>query len=96
MYRWQCYNLLRSNQTPKELKASQVANTSAKVLKIASKAAGFENTYTPNQDWNTKLDTDMLRHEKSRSLESDEARKVRRQKRSSCLSILLARDLRIN
>ena len=71
---------LRSKQTPGELKASQVANTSAKVLKIASKAAAFENTNTPNQDWNTKLDTDLLRHEKSRSLESDEARKVRRQK----------------
>ena len=71
---------LRSKQTPVELKASQVANTSAKVLKIALKAAAFENTCTPNQDWNTKLDTDLLRHEKSRSLESDVARKVRKQK----------------
>ena len=71
---------LRSKQTPKELKASQVANASAKVLKTALKAAAFENTYTPNQDWNTKLDNDLLRHEKSRSVESDEARKVRRQK----------------
>ena len=71
---------LRSNQTPKELKASQIANASAKVLKTALKAAAFENTYTPNQDWNTKLDKDLMLHEKSRSLESDKAKKVRREK----------------
>jgi hypothetical protein len=73
-------NLLRLKQTPEERKASQVANVSAKVLNIASKAAAFENTYTPNQDWNTKLDKDLLRQEKSRSLETDKAKAVRREK----------------
>ena len=71
---------LRSKQTSKELKASQVANASARVLRTASKAAAFENTYTPNQDWNKKLDKELLRQEKLRSLETVKAKAVRKEK----------------
>ena len=72
--------LLRSKQTLKELKASQVENASARVLRTASKAAAFENTNTPNQDWNKKLDKELLRQEKLRSLETVKAKAVRKEK----------------
>ena len=72
--------LLRSKQTSKELKASQVENASARVLRTASKAAAFENTNTPNQDWNKKLDKELLRQEKLRSLETVKAKAARKEK----------------
>ena len=71
---------LRLKQTPAEVKSIQVSNASKKVLKRAAKAGAFENSYSPNEDWNKKLDTDMVRHQKSRALESDEKRKLRKEK----------------
>ena len=51
-----------------------------KAAKTSAKADAFENSLKPNEDWNRKLDNDMLRHRKSRANETAAQEKQRKDK----------------
>ena len=74
---------LRIKETTQEKKARQNSENESKVFKRAAKAGAFEKSYNPNKDWNSKLDADMVRHQKSRVLETDKQKKLRREKDKS-------------
>ena len=71
---------LRIKETPQEKKERQNSENESKVFKRAAKAGAFEKSYNPNKDWNSKLDADMVRQQKRRDIETDEQKKVRRDK----------------
>ena len=71
---------LLSKETPEQTKARQAVDSIRKVKKRAKKAAAYENSYKPNEDWNLHLDSDMIRHRNSRKNETEEKRNLRKQK----------------
>ena len=70
-------------ETPAMVKARQESDASNRSIKRSLKAAAFENSCTPNEDWNNRLDTDMLRNQKSRALESNQKKQLRKEKDAS-------------
>ena len=58
----------------------QTSDKLSKVKKCAAKAAGFEKFFNPNDEWNYRLNTDMIRKHNKRTAESDHERKVRKEK----------------
>ena len=71
---------LRIKETSQEKKARQNSESESKVFKRAAKAGAFEKSYNPNKDWNAKLDADMVRQQKTRDLQTEEQKKLRRDK----------------
>ena len=71
---------LRAMETPDMVKARQESDASNKSIKRSLKAAAFEDSLNPNLDWNSKLDSDMIRHQKSRALETEEESNKRKER----------------
>ena len=74
---------LRIKETSQEKKARQNSESENKVFKRAAKAGAFDKSYNPNKDWNSKLDADMVRQQKTRELETDQQKMLRREKDKS-------------
>ena len=74
---------LRIKETSQEKKARQNSESESKVFKRAAKAGAFDKSYNPNKDWNSKLDADMVRQQKTRELETDQQKMLRREKDKS-------------
>ena len=72
--------ILRSNETPDDVRSRQVSDALNKASKTSAKADAFENSLKPNEDWNMKIDNDMLRHRKSRAIETAAQEKHRKDK----------------
>ena len=72
--------MLRSKETAEQTKKRQTSDTLSKLKKQAAKAAGFEKSFNPNDDWNYKLNTDMIRKHNKRTAESDLERKARKER----------------
>jgi len=71
---------LRSSETSEQTSERQNSDASRKILKRAAKSDGFENFLNPNDAWNAKLDKDMIRKQKFRSIETEEQKTLRRKK----------------
>ena len=72
--------LLLSKETLEQKKVRQDADSLRKVEKRAKKASAYENSSDPNKDWNLKLNADMTRHYNSRKNETDEKKKLRKER----------------
>ena len=71
---------LRAMETPDMVKARQESDAKNRSIKRSLKAAAFENSLNPTLDWNSKLDSDMIRHQKSRALETEEESNKRKER----------------
>ena len=67
--------LLCSQETPEQTKTRQISDTLSKRSKRAAKAAGFEKSLNPNDDWNDKLNSDMIRKQNMQATEYDNEKK---------------------
>ena len=71
---------LRADETLEKRIMRQESDAARKVLRTKAKADAYESSYDPKKDWNSRLDKDMLRHQNSRAVESEEKMKVRKEK----------------
>ena len=55
-------NQLRLTQLPEEIKQRRLSESLGKIAKRSAKADAFESSCNPNEEWNKKLDHDMVRH----------------------------------
>ena len=46
-------------------------------MRRVAKSDAYQNSLQPYKDWNEKLDADMIRHQKSRALETEKTKKQR-------------------
>ena len=71
---------LLSKETLEQTKVRQAADSHRKAEKTAKIAMAYENSFDPNKDWNLRLNTDMIRHYNSRNNETDEKKRLRKEK----------------